>query len=184
MKLGKIGKLACVTLALSIGFEGVGLAQSRRPASIGSLLEMKCYGKGIFAMNRDGIVINRRPYTAVGLFSVDTSYDGGVSADTPIEVSCDLAGRNRSPMYNTLTMTVGSNERSGVWYSQYSKKLRLTTYIDGRLVDSSEIGFGALKRFSLDINGSRSVAFSVECLKPASYEYCPSLWILEDKLIQ
>jgi hypothetical protein len=183
MKFKIFWNLFCITVALSMAFEEPSWAQPRRPAGIGSLLELRCYGGGLHSRNTDGIVINRRPYTAVGVFTKD-KFSGGISRRTPIEVSCDLAGRNRSPIYKTLTMTVGANEQSKDWNGQYSSRIRLTAYIDGQASGTIEIGFQELRRFSLDVNGARSVAFTVECLESPRRGLCPSLWVLEDKLIQ
>ena len=164
--------------------EGAGWTQSRRTrsAGIGSLLEMKCYGKGLYAKNREGIVINRRTYTSIGVFK--NHYFDAISKKDPIEISCDLAARNQSPIYKTLTMTVGSDDNDSYsWEDNYSARVRITTYMDGEPTGSVEVGFRELKRFSLDISGVRSAAFSVECLQ-SNKKYCPEIFILEDKLLQ
>jgi hypothetical protein len=73
MKFSIFGKLACMALALSIGFEGTSFAQSRREAGVGSLLEMKCHSKdtynGIYIRNDASLVSNRRVHKAFGFFA-------------------------------------------------------------------------------------------------------------------
>lgn len=188
MKLGNAGKLACMALALSIGFESRGVAQSRRPSGVGSLLEMKCYGKGdgngVYVRNYDDLIVNRRTYSVVGGFASDFAWDKlqGVKKGQTVEVTCDLAGRNRVPNYKNLTMTVAMHDNSISWKGRYAARVRLTSYLDGQYAGSEEIGFSELKRFSLDISGVRNVAFSVECFNPSEDNTCPNLWILEDKL--
>lgn len=184
MKFKHLDKVLFLIFAGSVLIEDVSWAQSRktRPAGIGSLLEMKCYGAGLNADKEDGIVINRRPYTSIGTFNSQGGYY--ILKERPIEASCELAARNQSPIYKTLIMTVGSNEQSDFWTNNYSARSRITVYIDGEFAGSNEVGFRELKRFSLNINGSRSVAFSVECLQSKRTETCPALSILEDKLIQ
>lgn len=194
-RLKFFGKLACIVFALSIAFDGVCLAQSRRLAGVGSLLEMNCYGGDkwegqIFQDNRDGIIINRKSYTAVGGFAFSPNINNepvGVLSGKPIDVTCNLAGRNRSPRYKNLVMTVGMNEQSWAWGGKYAANVRLTVYLDGQRVSSEEVGFRELKRFSLNAEGVRNVSFSVECFNPSTKysdkdSYCPVLWILEDKL--
>ena len=184
MKFRCISKVLCFTLTASTLIGDAGWTQSRktRPAGIGSLLEMKCYGSGLNADKEEGIVVNRRPYTSVGTFNSQGGYY--IFKERPIEASCELAARNQSPIYKTLIMTVGSNEQSDFWTNNYSARSRITVYIDGEFAGSTEVGFRELKRFSLNVNGSRSVAFSVECLQSKRTETCPALSILEDKLIQ
>lgn len=182
MKFKHFGKVLFLIFAASVLIEDASWSQSRktRPAGIGSLLEMKCYGRGLSVKNREGIVINRRTYTAVGTFGFDNDI---VHKTDPIEVSCDLASRNQSPIYKSLTMTVGANDQDGGYENNYSARLRITTYTDGDVVGSTEIGFRELKRFSLNVSGVRSVAFTVECLQSNKW-YCPGLRILEDKLVK
>jgi hypothetical protein len=189
MNFRALGRLACMALALSIGFEETSFAQSRREAGVGSLLEMKCYSKdtynGIYIKNDLSLVSNRRVYKAFGFFA--STQSGGVEATSendPSEVTCDLAGRNRSPIYKNLSMTVAMNDNSIYWKDRYSTRLRLTTYLDGKYAGSTEVGFRELKRFSVDISGVRSIAFSVECFNSSDNygKLCPVLWVLEDKL--
>ncbi len=189
MKFSIFGKLACMALALSIGFEGTSFAQSRREAGVGSLLEMKCHSKdtynGIYIRNDASLVSNRRVHKAFGFFaSTQSGNSEATSERDPSEVTCDLAGRNRSPIYKNLSMAVAMNDNSTWWNGKYATRLRLTTYLDGKFAGSTEVGFRELKRFSVDISGVRSLAFSVECFN-SSDDYgklCPVLWILEDKL--
>jgi len=178
----------CFALAASILVEGAGWTQSsrNRSAGVGSLLEMKCQGEGLSEVNSDWVVVNRRNYTAVGSFGFSGySRNDYIPKSKLIEISCNLAARNQSPIYKTLTMTVGSDDNNVNWRveNSYSARLRITTYLDGDPTGSAEIGFRDLKRFSLNIDGVRSVAFSVECL-PSKHSSCPNLFILEDKLIK
>jgi hypothetical protein len=152
--------------------------------SVGSLGQMPCAANGgYFAAINEDIVINRRVYTAVGQISnSDWDRNGYIDRGQPVEVTCKLAGRNSSPIHKTLTMTVGLDDKPYYWYNSFGSRVKLAVYLDGNFAGSTEVGYKEVNRFSISLENKRPVALVAECVSSA--RTCPSLKILEDKLIK
>lgn len=152
-------------------------------SSVGSLAQMPCQStNGYFAGRNEDIVVNRRTYTLVGQISNnDWDSNGYLKRGEPVEVTCKLAGRNSTPVYQTLTMTVGLSDRPYYWYDSFGSRVKLSVYLDGDFAGSTELGYREVQRFSVSLENKRSVALVAECVLGS---LCPSLRILEDKLIK
>lgn len=170
-------------------------AQSRRPAGISSLGEMKCenidepgldpgnFKVRYIPMNKD-ILFGNTVVRAIAYFGKQSwlAGRGGFGRDKPITLVCQLAQSNQTPKYRNLKLYFGFNALDDREPKYREAVLKFSIYKDGEdyPIKYDFLRMGDRLQWDINVTGARYIKLEGECLGYSNG--CTGLYFFQDIL--